>query len=249
MLESRTTTAQRGMRPRSSPPFSCPPRGFTLLELMLVLAIIVVVAAVTIPSVTGAFKNQSLAKAGDLVRDEFARARIHAMESGRAYEFVYTVGGNTFRVNPRASLQDSVEMSVDAANGTNEGSSNAAGNLLTPAPASVATVPATQMNVGGIVAKNTLVEGVRFAGGDMLVDTRASALDQQQSAASGVSTTTGTLGSGQAAPPIFFYPDGTTSNAQVILGNERGRYIVLRLRSLTGMCKVSELLTAEELPR
>ncbi|NLF73363.1 MAG: hypothetical protein GX575_30365, partial [Candidatus Anammoximicrobium sp.] len=47
-------------------------------------------------------------------------------------------------------------------------------------------------------------------------------------------------------PPIVFYPDGSTSDASVLLTNERC-FVQVALRGLTGMVRVSELISSEEL--
>ena len=46
--------------------------------------------------------------------------------------------------------------------------------------------------------------------------------------------------------PIFFYPDGTTSDAQLTLKNGQGRAIELNLRGLTGTVDVGDILAVEE---
>ena len=51
------------------------------------------------------------------------------------------------------------------------------------------------------------------------------------------------VGSGWSEP-IFFYPDGTTSNAQLLLRNKEGRMIELFLHGLTGIVKVSDVTAA-----
>jgi hypothetical protein len=58
----------------------------------------------------------------------------------------------------------------------------------------------------------------------------------EQSQASGGQLTTATLG--QA---IIFYPDGSTSNAEVRLQNSRGDMRAIRLRGLTGHSRVLTL--------
>jgi len=243
--------------------------GLTLLEVVLVLAIITVMAGLAIVPATSAFKNEKLRRAGELVRNEFAKARIQAMESGVTYEFQYVIGGNRFQVQPRASLQDSLEMSTAAMNGDLPGT-NQDVNPFAPTRQMVMQQqgqpgePSNGPPQTGIPPRGQLVDGVRFIGGDLEVDARAQASEQaaQQTTnptmdanggVNGMVSGTTPLGAtgteGQWATPILFYPDGTTSNAQLILGNQRSRYVVLRLRSLTGMCRVSDLLTAEEVPR
>ena len=46
--------------------------------------------------------------------------------------------------------------------------------------------------------------------------------------------------------PIFFYPDGTTSDAQLTLKNDQGRSVELNLRGLTGTVDVGDILSVEE---
>jgi hypothetical protein len=48
---------------------------------------------------------------------------------------------------------------------------------------------------------------------------------------------------------ILFYPDGTTSTAEVTIKNERGKYITIKLRGLTGAARVTNWFTVEEAPR
>ena len=48
--------------------------------------------------------------------------------------------------------------------------------------------------------------------------------------------------------PIFFYPDGTTSDAKVVLANPYDNRIVVRLRGLTGMASYTAADAEEEQP-
>jgi len=41
--------------------------------------------------------------------------------------------------------------------------------------------------------------------------------------------------------PVFFYPDGTTSTAAVLIRNELGRYTEVRLRGLTGTGTLTDI--------
>ena len=54
-----------------------------------------------------------------------------------------------------------------------------------------------------------------------------------------------------AAPPenvVYFYPDGTTSSARVTLANDRSMFVDVRLRGLTGIAVVGDVLTAGASP-
>jgi hypothetical protein len=41
--------------------------------------------------------------------------------------------------------------------------------------------------------------------------------------------------------PIFFFPDGTTSNAQMVLANEDQDTVTVTLRGLTGMVRLGRV--------
>ena len=78
-------------------------RGYTLLELVLVLALTVVLGALIYPSydaIVGDFRQGS---AEDQVRAGWAAARAHAMNEGQPYRFcVFPERGN-FRIAPDSS--------------------------------------------------------------------------------------------------------------------------------------------------
>lgn len=87
--------------------------------------------------------------------------------------------------------------------------------------------------------------------------------DVQQTLPEGVSIVSASASSGTPAPtsavttagaantsagefPILFYPDGTTTDAIVILQNDEILTITVSLRGLTGSCRVSQPATASE---
>jgi hypothetical protein len=77
-----------------------------------------------------------------------------------------------------------------------------------------------------------LPDGIVFHAAEKMADARAAAVDEA---------------SVEQAPQVFFYPDGTTSTAQVMLANGQGRFVKVYLRGLTGVPRVGEIVTAEEL--
>ena len=74
--------------------------AFTMLELMLVLAIIIVVAALAVPAVQGTIDNQAISSGADRVRVAMGQARVKAIRSGKVYAFFYQRGGQRFDVAP-----------------------------------------------------------------------------------------------------------------------------------------------------
>jgi len=67
-------------------------RGFTLLELMLVIGILVAISAIALPTVTRSFSNQSLVKAADRVRVSMGQARVRAIRTGQIHAVGYLPG-------------------------------------------------------------------------------------------------------------------------------------------------------------
>ena len=88
-------------------------RGFSLLELIIVLAIIVLVAAMSVPMLQRSFSSQKLTKGADLVRSEMSRARIRAMRTGEIHALFYEPGGSYFRT---AEFNETVEDIIENRN-------------------------------------------------------------------------------------------------------------------------------------
>jgi hypothetical protein len=80
-----------------------------------------------------------------------------------------------------------------------------------------------------------LPDGYAFIEGNRVLDARA-AVSESEISGDGSSTTT---------PPILFYPDGTTSEATVTIGNQYGGRISVSLRGLTGVARMSDVFSGE----
>src|SRR6516165_5511545 len=78
-------------------------RAFTLFELLLVLALLVILAGLALPSIDAMYADSRVTAAADQVRASWASARAHAIREGRPYRFAIAVNGNGFRVAPDSS--------------------------------------------------------------------------------------------------------------------------------------------------
>jgi Tfp pilus assembly protein FimT len=87
--------------------------GFTILELCLVLAVIIVASAIAVPSITAMYADVKLTAASDLVRARWAEARARAVEDGMPYRFAVVPQSNRFRVEPDIA-ENPEEPGVDA---------------------------------------------------------------------------------------------------------------------------------------
>lgn len=75
-------------------------RGFTLLELLLVLAVMAVIAGISWPRMMRYMTENALRQNVELVRRELAATRILAIESGLSYQFRYEPGKQAFAILP-----------------------------------------------------------------------------------------------------------------------------------------------------
>lgn len=74
--------------------------AYTLLEVVLVLAVLVMVTALAYPSIDGMYGHHRLTAALDEVRGTWAAGRAHAIEEGQPYRFAVVMGKGNFRLAP-----------------------------------------------------------------------------------------------------------------------------------------------------
>lgn len=84
------------------------------------------------------------------------------------------------------------------------------------------------------LSQNKLPNGVIFSGGDVSSSNQILAMLPD-------------VGEGPWSPPIMFYPDGTTSDASLLLSNDRQAVVRVTLRGLTGVASIVDVET-EEVP-
>jgi prepilin-type N-terminal cleavage/methylation domain-containing protein len=75
-------------------------RGYTLLELLFVLTILVILAALALPRVMGMYESHQLQTAVENVRAHLAASRMRAIDTGLVYQFRYEPNGQRFSVTP-----------------------------------------------------------------------------------------------------------------------------------------------------
>lgn len=64
--------------------------GFSLIEIIIVVALMVTIGAMVVPAMIDFFGSQKLSKAADKVRTEMGRARVSAIRTGDIYAFYFT---------------------------------------------------------------------------------------------------------------------------------------------------------------
>jgi len=196
-------------------------RAMSLMELMLVLAVLVAVAALVFPALQGPMNDQRLLKSADLIRAQWTKARVAAMKNGQMVVFRYVTSGDEYAIEPWAADADGIEASQQALLGDTPDLPRSTGEKPRP------------LGISG----QRLPDGILFFQGETQMDARFAQV---------TSDTSAVVSPDGSPPPIVFYPDGSASDARLVLTNERF-FVEITLRGLTGMVRVSELLSEEEL--
>jgi type II secretory pathway pseudopilin PulG len=72
--------------------------GLTLVEIILVLTLLVIVGAVSVPMLGGSFSRAGLQSASDLLRAAWSKGRLAAMQSGQSYVFRFEPNGARYQL-------------------------------------------------------------------------------------------------------------------------------------------------------
>ena len=190
-------------------------QGFTLLEMILVLALIGAVGGLILPMVRSSWDYQLVRSTAEQMEVDLARVRLRAVQSGTPYVVEMAAQAESIRGTPYTG--DLANAGIGAGGDTRFATAN---------------FPA------GVAATGLLPEVV-FQGLPEGITLR----DIQ------VRSSLGYIGpsDGQVAGSIWFYPDGTASDATIVLANERNEAFPIELRGMTGSTQLGELtMVAEE---
>ena len=196
-------------------------RGFTIVELLLTLAIVVTIAAMIVPSFASLLADRRVARAGDQLRVEMMQARLAAMRSGRTYLLQLRTSSNQLRVRPWVDMRDMTE-ALDQTGGSS--ALLMGGNVM---PGAMQVAPDQQEAREVELPETTLVAEVQVQ------STPRSFMIESQ--------TQGEAGDGWSQP-LLFYPDGSTSTAAVTVNADGVGRVVVVLRGLTGEVTVTDVL-------
>ncbi len=193
--------------------------AFTLLELLLTLALVAAIASIALPQVGMLLGDRQLVRAGDQLRAEMTRLRVDAMREGRVMMMDGLLEGNQIRIKPFYSIADSTE-ALDQT-----GSQQA---LLTGANQGVMTNVQVDEEAEELIE---LAEGIQVQAVAVVSAARSMEIEQMNQANQGQGW----------SRPILFYPDGSTSTAAITLLDETYGKVVVQIRGITGDVTVSEV--------
>ena len=197
--------------------------AFTLFELLIILALLVTVVAVSWPALEQFHLQYRLRQAGSLVQARMAGARVHAVDTGIDYQFRFEPGGQRFVVLPY-DQQVLAQMAASAgANGGAGASAGGGGQGQPHFPRLAGRLPSDKAHFD---PASTGGNAPQPFPGDWLAGIHGA--DQF----AGVNW----------SAPILFHADGTAAAAHVTIRDKKNRIVTVSVRSLTGGVSVSKMV-------
>jgi len=205
--------------------------ALTLFELLLVLAVLVALAGIAIPTFDSMISSRRLGQSVEKLRNEIMSGRVTAMRTGQAQVIRMTLQGKDYSISPWLGGSEAEDASAGA-------TVMQAGQIVQTQATTGGGAKATSELANGTLQ---LSEGVSFSLVETLVDSRnALAIEQ----GGGTVPTSGGSSQGDGSglsSPLLLYPDGTSTTAQIVLIDERGRRMAIQLRGVTGQLKTMRL--------
>lgn len=196
--------------------------GFTIAEILLVLAVLVVISGLIFPPILRLMADQPLKEGAERARSQLANVRFKALDSNVAWQFRFEPGGKHFLWMPQETAAP-----VTPANTSN---GDAATTTTTVSAGAVQSGPQTGELPKGIVFASDM-NGVPFNVEHIpaeLVVGSANAYELTQVAWS---------------VPLTFQPDGSTADSELAVVDSRNKQMRLIVRGLTGGVVVTPMET------
>jgi len=194
-------------------------RGYTLVEMLIVCAVLAALAGMSWPAMRGMLSKARLQEAADELRTTLRKARIEAVRSGTVTVVQYEPGGRRYRVGDWEAILLAME------NGGFEGA------VEFTAVEESAEADDSELSAPRLV-EHKLPVGVRFdpeedGGLDLGLETETAVeTESLDLTGTGVAPTWGEL--------IVFRSNGRSDDAEIRLIDERRFLIDVELRGLTG---------------
>ncbi len=191
--------------------------GFTLLEVSLVLALMIVVAALAIPAYRGTLKFERLRKAAESIRADWTRTRTRAMMTGETQVWACLLASGSFSASPYTTDDG-------------QGATAEIQNLV----ASTTGLSPTQSSANGSSFGQTFPEDVTIS--EILVSDADSVMNMESTSSTGE----------EGVATLFFYSDGSSSSGRITLTNEDGQSIAVVINGLAGTVRVMQVVMQDE---
>jgi prepilin-type N-terminal cleavage/methylation domain-containing protein len=231
--------------------------GYTLLELMLVLAVLTVIVSLTWPSLRKPLHRSAVQEAASQLVKDLGQARLAAIESGQSIRFRYEPGGGRYLLDsPSGAENDEESAGEDDVNGFASDESGGAGsgsfvtdNKLSSGPSSGSSGGRQREARPAWILRGELPTEVVFRDPAEVTDEElppGSALSDMLADEASEREEVTTLiededENSDLSVPVYFYANGRAENAEVVLVGPEEYRIAVRLRGLTGAASLGPL--------
>lgn len=197
--------------------------GFSLVELLIVMAVLAAVAGLVLPSMRGPLDKSRLTGAAKELQASLAKARSLAIRESSQIVFRYEISGDRYMIE-RASRPASALITVleDSSGATTTPSGLATESAEAPTP------PLDETGESSLIS-TTLRQG-RLPVGVTFAEPVTSALVTSEPSAAGLR---------RWSDPIRFEPSGRTQDAIIRVAGQRDFVVDVTLRGLTAMAVYS----------
>lgn len=209
-------------------------RGYTLNEMLIVLAVLAALAAMAWPSLRKPLAKHRLTSAAKQLRAELAGMRLKAIHRGQPLQFRYVPGTGQYCLEPLGGNQPAMARANSSASAWEGGFSNAIDDLQLETVDSAAQPARRQQAEEGKLPEDVLFADTCEWGSDLLESVKPAGLETEL-----LKPSRGALSDKDWSAPIVFYPNGRVSDAEISLVGDRNYRIRLNLRGITGAITVS----------
>ena len=183
--------------------------GFTFVEMLLVVALLLIMAGIVFPPILRLMADQPLKEGTEKTRQQLANVRLRALDSSVAWQFRFEPGGRKYLWMPHEA---------ESTGPVTAGNSSASSSASTTAS-------------GSGLQTGELPNGINFAADLNGVPFGVERLPQELLAGRSDSYQ---LTQTSWSIPVVFQPNGSTSDVELAVLDARDRQMRLAVRGLTG---------------
>ena len=206
--------------------------GYTLVEILIVVAIVSAVAALAIPALRGPLEKTRLRSAARTVQTAIGKARNAAIRTGRTHTIEYEPGTGRFRLDrsPEPSMPEFETGGVASA------IPDSVDELLEPTSTAESTALQFELPEGVYFARTLPQPNTSFGNG---LETEADFLQPDSASTTETDLLADGIETRKWSAPVALYPNGRSDDVVIRIATEAS-FVDVTVRGLTGVASFSQ---------